>query len=144
MLRRQNLRTFRVNFPVTNSDLIDPVHQLRDEIKIETGGPERCDLSLRSDNDMRVFNRVIEVVPGHRSGIVICASSHFKGDAGPSVSRSDGLDRRRLECDGWEAVFPCAYPCSAPRLRSRLFFYLLFALRLRFRVSALLLLSGLL
>src|SRR6266481_8821720 len=66
MLGRENLRTFRVDFPVANPDLIDPIHQLRDQIKIETGAAKSRDLSLRSDDHMRVFNRVIEVVPGHR------------------------------------------------------------------------------
>src|SRR6266404_8669324 len=65
MLGRENLRTFRVDFPVANPDLIDPIHQLRDQIKIETGAAKSRDLSLRSDDHMRVFNRVIEVVPGH-------------------------------------------------------------------------------
>ena len=65
MLRRENLRTFCVDFSVTDADLIDPVHQLGDQIKIETGVAKSRDLSLRSDNHMRVFNRVIEVVSGH-------------------------------------------------------------------------------
>src|SRR5206468_7396833 len=65
MLGRENLRTFRVDFPVANPDLIDPIHQLRDQIKIETGAAKSRDLSLRSNDYMRVFNRVIEVVLGH-------------------------------------------------------------------------------
>ena len=65
MLGRENLRAFGVDFPVANPDLIDPIHQLRDQIKIETGAAESRDLSLRSNDYMRVFNRVIEVVPGH-------------------------------------------------------------------------------
>src|SRR6266496_668575 len=65
MLGSENLRTFRVDFPVANPDLIDPIHQLRDQIKIKTGAAKSRDLSLRSDDYMRVFNRVIEVVPGH-------------------------------------------------------------------------------
>src|SRR5260370_28663371 len=65
MLGSENLRTFRVDLPAANPDLIDPIHQLRDQIKIETGAAKGRDLSLRSDDDMRVFNCVIEVVPGH-------------------------------------------------------------------------------
>src|SRR5213594_1980037 len=65
MLGRENLRTFRVDFPVANPDLIDPIHQLRDQIKIETRAAKSRDLSLRSDDHMRVFDCVIEVVPGH-------------------------------------------------------------------------------
>src|SRR5580704_14824597 len=65
MLGSENLRAFGVDFPVANPDLIDSIHQLRDQIKIETGAAKSRDLSLRSDNHMRVFNRVIEVVPGH-------------------------------------------------------------------------------
>src|SRR5213079_3303686 len=41
------------------------IHQLRDQIKIETGAAKSRDLSLRSNDYMRVFNRVIEVVLGH-------------------------------------------------------------------------------
>src|SRR6266404_4915890 len=65
MLGRKNLRTLGVDFSVANPDLIDPVHQLRDQIKIETGAAKSRDLSLGSDDHTRVFNRVIEVVPGH-------------------------------------------------------------------------------
>src|ERR1700730_5585424 len=66
MLGSENLWTFGVDFAVANSDLIDSIHQLRDQIKIETGAAKSGYLSLRSDDHMRVFNRVIEVVPGHR------------------------------------------------------------------------------
>src|SRR6266480_3219825 len=81
MLGRENLRTFGVNFPVANPDLIDPIHQLRDQIKIETGAAKSRDLSLRSDDYMRVFNRVIEVVPGHRdcSNLAV-RTREFKSD----------------------------------------------------------------
>jgi hypothetical protein len=65
MFGRENLRTFCVDFSVTNADLIDAVHQLGDQIKIETGVAESRDLSFRRDDYMRVFNCVIEVVSGH-------------------------------------------------------------------------------
>jgi hypothetical protein len=54
-----------VNFSIANPDLIDSIHQLRDEIKIEAGAAEGRDLSLGSNNHMRVFNGVIEIVPRH-------------------------------------------------------------------------------
>src|SRR6266478_1155193 len=61
----ENLRAFGVNFSVANPDSIDPVHQLRDQIKIETGVAEGRDFLLGRDNYVRIFNCVIEVVPGH-------------------------------------------------------------------------------
>jgi hypothetical protein len=54
-----------VNFSIANPDLIDAIHQLRDEIKIEARATERRDLSLGGNNHMRIFNGVIEIVPGH-------------------------------------------------------------------------------
>src|SRR5262245_9032195 len=65
MFRRKYLRALRVDFSIANPDLIDPIHQLRDEIKVETGAAERGDLSLGSNNHMRVFNRVVEIISGH-------------------------------------------------------------------------------
>jgi hypothetical protein len=65
MFRCKDLRALRVNFSIANPDLIDSIHQLRDEIKIETSAAEGRNLSLRSNNHMRVFNGVIEIVPGH-------------------------------------------------------------------------------
>src|SRR5439155_21955624 len=65
MHRRKNLRAIGVDYSVPNPNLIDPVHQLRDQIKIETRAAESRNLPLGRDNHMRVFNRVIEIVPGH-------------------------------------------------------------------------------
>ncbi len=70
MFRRENLRTFGFDPPVAHPDLIDAVHQLRDQIKIETGAAERGDLSLRSENDPRVLNCVLEIVFRHQSRFV--------------------------------------------------------------------------
>jgi hypothetical protein len=61
----KDLRAFRVNFSIANPDLIDAIHQLRDEIKIEAGAAEGRDLSLGSNDHMGVFNGVIEIISGH-------------------------------------------------------------------------------
>src|SRR5205823_13284573 len=65
MFRCNNLWSLCVNFPIANPDLIDSVHQLRDKIKIEAGAAEGRDLLLGSNNYMRIFNGVIEIVPRH-------------------------------------------------------------------------------
>src|SRR5437667_10993300 len=65
MFRCKDLRALRVNFSIANPDLIDAIHLLRDEIKIETSAAEGRDLLLGSNNHMRVFNGVVEIVPRH-------------------------------------------------------------------------------
>src|SRR5262249_42361514 len=65
MLRRQNLRAFRLNFPVPNPYLVYAVHQLRDQIEIEAGAAESRDVTLRRQNHARIFKRVVEIVAGH-------------------------------------------------------------------------------
>ena len=65
MFRRKDLRALRVNLSIANPDLIDSIHQLRDEIKIEAGAPEGRDLSLGSNDHTGVFDGVIKIVPGH-------------------------------------------------------------------------------
>jgi len=65
MLRRQNLRAFRLDFPVANPHLVHAIHQLRDQIEIETGAAERRDLMLRRQNDVRIFKRIVKIVAGH-------------------------------------------------------------------------------
>ena len=72
MLRRQNLRPFRVDFPVANPHLVHAVHQLRDQIKIETGATERRDLTLRRKNHVRIFKRVVKIVTGHEGCKLRC------------------------------------------------------------------------
>jgi hypothetical protein len=54
-----------VNFSIANPYLINSIHQLRDEIKIEAGAAEGGDLPLGSNYHMRVFNRVVEIISGH-------------------------------------------------------------------------------
>src|SRR5438067_12685124 len=84
MFRRKNLRALGVDFSVANADLIDPVHQLRDQIKIETGAAECRNVLLRRDNDVRIFNCVVEVVTGHdgRYGRLASATADFKDESG--------------------------------------------------------------
>lgn len=65
MLRRQNLRTFRVDFSVPNPHLIHAVHQFRDQIKIETRAAECGDLTLRRKDHVRIFERVLKIVAVH-------------------------------------------------------------------------------
>ena len=62
MLGRENLRTFRVDFPVANPDLIDPVHQLRDEMKLKAGVAKGRDLPFRRENNLRILNGVFDIV----------------------------------------------------------------------------------
>src|ERR1043165_5402717 len=91
MFRRKNLRALRVDFSVTNADVIDPVHQLRDQIKIETGAAESRYLLLRHDYDVRIFDRVIEVVGGHDAKFNV-AAPYFQGCrlGHPSILKYDG------------------------------------------------------
>src|SRR5215216_6643451 len=73
MLRRENVRPLGMNFSVANSDLICAIHQLRDEIKIEAGAAKRRYLSLRSNDYMRIFDSVVEVVFRHAAvGYRVC------------------------------------------------------------------------
>ena len=72
MLRRQNLRAFRVHFPVANPHLVRAVHQLRDQIEIETGAAERRDLMLRRKDHARIFERVVKIVAGHEGRKLRC------------------------------------------------------------------------
>ena len=65
MLRCQNLRSFRLDFSVANPDLVHAVHQLRDQIEIETGAAKRRDLTLGREDHVRIFERVVKIVAGH-------------------------------------------------------------------------------
>src|ERR1044072_295948 len=65
MLRCKDLRAFRMDFPIAKSHLIHPIHQLRDKIEIEAGVSKTRDLALGSNNHVRVFNGIIEIVLGH-------------------------------------------------------------------------------
>jgi hypothetical protein len=81
MFRSENLWTLGVNFSVPNPDLVDPVHQLGDEIEVKTRCAEGRDLLLRRENHLCVFNRVIEIVLSHhvRTKLPLC-SGHFKSE----------------------------------------------------------------
>jgi hypothetical protein len=59
------LRALGVNFSVPDPDLIDPVHQLGDEIEVKARRAEGRDLLLRREDHLRVLNRVIEIVFSH-------------------------------------------------------------------------------
>src|SRR4029453_612516 len=65
MVWRQNLRAFRLDFAIPNPHLVHVVHQLGDQIKIETGAAERRDLALGRKDHARVFKRVVKIVAGH-------------------------------------------------------------------------------
>jgi len=54
-----------MNFSVPDPDLIDPVHQLGDEIEVKARRAEGRDLPLRSEDHLGVFNRVIKIVFFH-------------------------------------------------------------------------------
>jgi hypothetical protein len=57
-----------VDLTVTNSDLISPIHQLRDKIESETGATEGIDPPFRGDNYLGILDRVVEIVPFHLGG----------------------------------------------------------------------------
>ena len=100
MFRRKNLGPLGMNFSVANPDSIDPVHQLRDQIKIETGVAEGRDFLLGRDNYVRIFNCVIEVVPGHGRSNLMRVPLYFKRDP-PALQRAQGNDEigvTRLRC----------------------------------------------
>src|SRR4029077_7454049 len=78
MLRRQNLWAFCLDLPVANPHVVHAVHQLRDQIKIETGAAERRDLTLRCKNHARILKRVIKIVAGHDRWNLPCASRYSK------------------------------------------------------------------
>src|SRR3954462_7988106 len=65
MVGRENLRSFGVNLPIADADLIHPVHQLRNEIKSEAGAAKGLDATFRCDDHLGVFDGVIEVVSFH-------------------------------------------------------------------------------
>ena len=65
MFRRQDLRAFRVNLSVAHANLIDLIHQLGNEIEMETGAAKGRDLLFGRENDLGVFDRVMEIVFSH-------------------------------------------------------------------------------
>ena len=68
IFRAQNFRAFGFDPPGSNPDLIDPVHQLGDEMKLKTGVAKGRDLPLWRENNLRILNRVFDVVFFQMSG----------------------------------------------------------------------------
>src|SRR5438874_13496184 len=62
MLRAKNLRPLSFNPAGANSDLIDPVHQLGDEMKLKAGVAKGRDLPFRRENNLRILNGVFDIV----------------------------------------------------------------------------------
>src|SRR5581483_519941 len=62
VIRRQNLRAFRVQATVADAHFVDAIHQLGHEIKAEARVAKRLDALLRRENYARVFDGVIEIV----------------------------------------------------------------------------------
>jgi len=81
----EDLRALCVNFSIANPDLIDAIHQLRDKIKIEARDTESRYVLLRSNNHVRVFNSVIEIVPGHGRSNQVSASADLLQKRRPHV-----------------------------------------------------------
>ena len=65
MFGRENLRTISVDLSIADSDFVDAVHQLRNEVKSKTGRAERSDLLFRGEDHLGVFNSVLEIVLLH-------------------------------------------------------------------------------
>src|SRR5205807_109718 len=62
ILRAENLRALGFDPTGANADLIDPVHQLGDEMKLKAGVAKRRDLPFRRENNLRILNGVFDVV----------------------------------------------------------------------------------
>src|SRR5262245_11221711 len=84
MFRCQDLRTFGLDFAVANSHLVHAVHQLRDQIEIETRTAEGRDLALRRHDHSSIFKRVVEIVAGHDNGKLWCPML-FSKHAGKTI-----------------------------------------------------------
>jgi hypothetical protein len=65
MFGGENLWSFGVNFSVANPDLINLIHQLRDQIKAKACAPEAGNLPLGREDHTRIFNCVMEIIFGH-------------------------------------------------------------------------------
>ena len=62
MAGRKDLRTIRMQTPVTNAYLIHGIHELTHEVEPEAGVAECLNSGLWLYNHMRVFKSVLEVV----------------------------------------------------------------------------------
>src|SRR6266496_6140376 len=110
MLWCQNLRAFRLDLAVANPHLVHVVHQLRDQIEIETGAAERRDLTLRRKDHARIFKRVIKIVAGH-DGCRLSCPLLFSKDTGEQYA----MRKDSVVCDKQAAAtyfFACG--CSLP------------------------------
>src|SRR5438105_9871641 len=58
----ENFRALGFDPASANADLIDPVHQLRDEMKLKAGVAKGRDLPFRRENNLRILNGVFDVV----------------------------------------------------------------------------------
>src|SRR6267143_721482 len=88
MLRCQNLRAFSLDFSVANPHLVDAVHQLRDQIEIETGAAERRDLTLGRKDHASIFKRVIKIIAGH-DGCKLRRPLHFSKGPSKTIGGTD-------------------------------------------------------
>ena len=65
ILRSHYLRTFGVDFAVAHPDLVDAIHQLGDQIKMEPGAAKGLNPALRRQDHLRVFEGILEAVGVH-------------------------------------------------------------------------------
>src|SRR5881392_2091024 len=62
IFRTKNFRALSFNPAGANADLIDPIHQLGDEMKLKAGVAKGRDLAFRRENNLRILNGVLDVV----------------------------------------------------------------------------------
>ena len=65
MFGREDLRSLSVNFPIAHPDLINLIHQLRDQIKMKARAAKTGDLAFGRQDDPRVFDGILEIVFSH-------------------------------------------------------------------------------
>src|SRR5207248_7282650 len=71
-----------MDFAVADADLIDSIHQLGNQIKLETGVPERRNVALRRNDHLCIFDGVIEIVSGHCRKRIALRRPVFKDECG--------------------------------------------------------------
>src|ERR1051325_3500890 len=89
MFRCQNLWPLGFYFAVPNPHLVHAIHQLRDQIEVETSASESRNLMLRRQNHTRIFKRIIEIVAGHEGGRLRSPVAIFKTPARSWLMRVD-------------------------------------------------------
>ena len=62
IFRAKNFRALGFDPAGANADLIDAIHQLRDEMKLKAGVAKGRDLPFRRENNLRILNGVFDVV----------------------------------------------------------------------------------